>query len=42
VEKERSHALEVGSKADAAEDAQDQAAEGLVVIILAWGVPQNF
>jgi hypothetical protein len=33
VEKEGPHALEVGPQADAAEDAQDQAAEGLVVRI---------
>lgn len=30
VEKEKAHALEMGSQADEAEDAQDQAAEGLV------------
>jgi hypothetical protein len=36
VEKEGPHALEVGPQADEAEDAQDQTAEGLVVIILAW------
>jgi hypothetical protein len=33
VEKEGPHALEVGPKADAAEDAQDQTAEDLVIII---------
>jgi hypothetical protein len=34
VEEEGPHALEVGPKADAAEDAQDQTAEDLVIIIL--------
>lgn len=33
MEEEGPYALEVGSQADAAEDAQDQAAEDLVVII---------
>ncbi len=33
MEKEGPHALEVGPQADAAEDAKDQAAEGLVTIL---------
>ncbi len=32
VEEEKAHALEVGSQADAAEDAQDQAEDWRVVI----------
>jgi hypothetical protein len=34
VEEEGPHAVEVGSKEDAAEDAQDQTAEDLVIIII--------